>query len=555
MFGVVFNSALDQTAAMQAWLDAIGVLNISGYIPAGVVKLNGAIASAASGLRVRCHRKTVLDATAAPFGTWSVTLAGTIGPYINGTVGAFVAGTTRIRTGASFAQSLAIGDVIKIKSANNYDAANTNSLYGETNVVVGLADAATGYIDIERPLAGTYSTTPQVAKITAISDAVWDGGKVIGALAEQNSQRGILLAHFKDCKILNFSAERMDDRAIYVRDGLDFEIVPGTISDSRPGGTGYGVSVGDAVNDGSIHHGTFQRIRHSFSTNNGTNLGGVPRRITFADNIISGGAWARTGSMGPGDGIDTHGAAEDIYIERNTVTGCPGQGINFECRSGVIRDNKIINPANNGIAVHNESDLNGSIIVTGNLVRGAGGKGIYIFNGSRGTAAVYDTLICDGNVVDGVVAEGIQIGYAAQPNKARGAVVGRNRVRNAGGIGLYIVNCRNVGATGNNVEGVGTQQAMRLLDCLSFVVNANTLTQPNGGASFGLQISASVAAATLIGQITGNDISAYSGSFSAAGIFLDNNVQYVGVSTNNVRGSAGITMGTGTGNVLGPNIT
>ncbi|PWJ80652.1 parallel beta helix pectate lyase-like protein [Pseudaminobacter salicylatoxidans] len=556
MIGVARNSALDQSPKLQAWLDVLRLTGAEGYVPAGVYKLDTEISTNQSGLRVECHRKALFDMTASATSSFGVTVSGTIGVFANITVGNAQLGAARVRSTSVFAQSLAVGDVVKIKSADIYDSFNTNMTYGELNVVTGLADAATGYIDLEIPLSATYGTSPQIAKVTAVADVKWIAGAFIGRVGEQNNQKAFRLRLAKDFQIESISGERMDDRVFWLEDCMKGEIVKPVCKDARPSSTGYGVSVIDACQDISIHHGEFSRVRHALSTNNQTANGGIPRRISFADNRVSGGAWARGGSMGPGDAIDTHAAAEDIYIERNTTIGSPGQGINFECRSGVIRDNKVINPAGNGISVHNESDLNGSMIVSGNVVSRAGGKGMYIVNGTRGTLSNYDSLVVDGNIVDGATSEGIQIGYSAQAGKVLGLVMSGNRVRNNGGYGVLVYHTRRAAISANAIDGVA-RNALRIIDSLAFTVNGNIVSLPSGATQAAILVSASTVASSTFGNISGNTVSPQTSSFSGPGVALENNVTQTGVFSNTLRGTGGVSLGTGTGtgNAQANNIT
>lgn len=555
MFGVLFNSASDQASKMQAWLNAVGALNVDGYVPRGVIKMNSGISTSAADLKIGCHPKAKFDIGGAPAGTYAITLTGTISTYSNIFAGQAQLGALRIRVALAFAANLALGDVIKIKSADVHDASNTNSLFGELNVVTGLVDAATGYIDVERPLSATYLTTPQVAKITPIRSPEWDGGTIVGAVAEKNNQKGVRVRYAKDFNIRNVSAERIDDRAFWIEDSLDGEIIPGNISDTRPASTGYGVSVIDACQDIIVHHGKFQRVRHAFSTNNQSSNGGIPRRITFADNMVSGGAYAREGSMGPGDAIDTHGAAEEIYVERNTVKGCPGQGCNFECRSGAVRDNKFIDCGNNGVSVHNESDFDGDVIVTGNKVTRCGGKGFYIINGTRGTSAVFTSAIIANNTVDGASAEAFQIGYSTMPNKMIGTVFSGNRARaSGGGAVVYLLNQRRMAANGNTIDGAAATIGMRLYDCVSCNIGGNVIGMPNAATVAALLVTGSTAGASTGNTISGNSTVSQTGTSTGEGIRLDGNVQYTNVVGNSTRGAAGISLGSGTGNVQANNI-
>lgn len=557
MLGAVADSVADQTAIMQDWLDTLAATGADGYVSKGVYRLDGELSSSADDIHVECHRNARFDASGAPNGGYSLTFSGSIGAYANITVGNAQLGATRIRTTSVFAQSLVIGDVIKIKSANNYDASNTDSLYGELNIVAGLVDAATGFVDVELPLSATYDNAPQVAKLTPIRNVYWQGGRFEGAIAEENNQKAVRIKLARDFLLSDVVGERMDDRVFWIEDSLNGEIARPGGYNARPTSTGYGVSVIDACQDIVVHHGQFENVRHSFSTNNQTNAGGIPRRISFADNIVLGGAIARGGSMGPGDAVDTHGAAEEIYIERNVITGSPGAGINFECRSGVIRDNKINRPGGHGISIHNESDFDGDIICSGNKILQGGDNGIYLTPATRGASSTYLSALVENNEIVRAVDYCIQVGFSASA-VLRGLVLKGNTCRgnNANLSSIIIQNARQPVVVGNNIDGNGSGTGvLRLNDCIGFVIDGNNVSNLTGSSGPLIYITAATAGSSTQGLINSNRASVFLGSgLAGPGVQLDNNVQYTNVIGNNVRGTGGITLGTGTGNAQANNI-
>jgi len=242
-------------------------------------------------------------------------------------------------------------------------------------------------------------------------------------------------------------------------------------------------------------------------------------------------------------------------LESTGLLGMIGKSERGPIAIDAIRDNKVIGSGSNGISVHNESDLNGSITVSGNRVFRAGGKGIYVVNGTRGTTANYDDAIVNGNRIKGAAAEGIQIGYSTQPGKLLGATVTGNRVSECGGIGIYALHCRRLAITGNNVDGDADSSAIRVYDSLGYNVTGNEASMPAGSTVAAIRASATTAGATTWGQVSGNVVSAQSSSFTGAGVLLDNNVEYTGVTGNTLRGSGGVSLGTGAGNAQADNIT
>lgn len=226
----------------------------------------------------------------------------------------------------------------------------------------------------------------------------------------------------------------------------------------------YGFSFANACRDSGARYNDIEYTRHAFTTNNEAAYPGLRRRMLFAHNTIHSTSVALGGSQLGGDAIDTHTAAEDIWIEYNNVLSSSGQGINSECRTGRIVGNKIKNTVGIGISVHNESGLSGRVTVANNEVRHSGGVGIYVRMGARGSTATYEYILVSGNLVSHVTGNGVQIGVLSATTPAMQGVTatGNVAVRAGGTYALYIANAS--GVTAANNRGVGGSTNVTVID-------------------------------------------------------------------------------------------
>lgn len=137
----------------------------------------------------------------------------------------------------------------------------------------------------------------------------------------------------------------------------------------------------------------------------------------------------------------------------------------------------------------------------------------------------------------------------------RGVVVMGNAVRNVlTGPGIIGYFCPGMAVNDNNVTGNAAGDSIRVDQCQGFVVNGNNSVQPNGATGRGIFVNAPAAGDASNGIITSNRCGSITGTVVGAGIQMSSNVQYTAVANNNVRGTAGVSLGTGTGNQTGTNI-
>jgi hypothetical protein len=232
--------------------------------------------------------------------------------------------------------------------------------------------------------------------------------------------------------------------------------------------------------------------------------------------------------------------------------GSTSAGINFECRSGVISDNIIKNCLSHGITIHNESDFDGDIVCNGNRVDTVGGSGIYLFQGARGTSAVYNSATIQGNTIQRCDLIGIR---ATTPTAqfTRALSITGNSINITGGRGMWIEGARVGSLTGNVINAPG-EYGIRIDDSVGLAVTGNNIALPNGHTFEGIYVVGSSAGSCTNINVTGNTIGAVVGSTTANAILFTTNVQYSLASSNITRQTGGVAIGAGTGNVAANNI-
>lgn len=544
--GAVGDGVADDTAAIQAAIDS-GLPVIDGRGRSYKV-------SASLNLRGGLHFKdATIDVSGMAPGAIAMLASGSVfGTY--SPTSTMTSGSTSTTFSVADAANLAVGDMVRILADNVFDASNTNSKVGEINIV-GAVNYSTGVVTWKLALRSTYGLNRRIEKLNQIEGIKLDRVKFIGAPAAENNMIALQLTYAKNCVIEQCSFSRFDSRGVYFLDSVYCHVRNSYFRYAMPTSSGYGVSFADATQDCTAIGNSFEDVRHSLSTNNTSSRGGVPRRIVFHGNTVTVSARSLGGSMGGGDAIDSHGAAQDISITGNTVIGATGCGINFEASGGLIADNIVVGSGTVGINVHNESDVASTVTVANNQVSSSAGNGIYVFPGIRGTSAVDLGTSITGNVVTDSGGVGIAVGSSSSPVFTEVSVTG-NTVRGAGNYGMFLHRTRRSTVSGNSVSGLATGlNALRVSDTLQFSVTGNVIAVANAATVPVIFIASSSANATSRGTVTGNIAEPAAGTTTGAGIQLDNNCSYVGVWNNVARGTTGIALGTGTGNVSNNNIT
>lgn len=405
--GAVGDGVADDTAAIQAALaNAFGATVV---VPAGTWKVTG-LTLASGATLVVLPGATIRGVTAAAS---VITAQGTETAPVSVTVNT----TLGSRTITAPGHGLVAGDLFRLGSTSVYDASSTSSTIGELLVVESVASSV---ITTQTPIVGGPYTTTASATVSKITPAqgisIYGGGTIRGNRVANAEQLGLTVRLARSVRIRDITFADFDQKHVLVRDCTDVGVEACRFDWASHAAQAYGVSFSDATQDSWATSCTFVDVRHSLSTNNSTAGKGIPRRIRFEGNTVQY-TYPASGGAG-GDAIDTHSAAEDIWIERNTVVGSSGQGINVECRSCRVVGNRVINAASNGIQVHNESDQNGLAVVRDNHVISPALHGIIVQGGTRGTVARYERIDVRGNIVEAATGavDAFRVGNSAATN-------------------------------------------------------------------------------------------------------------------------------------------
>lgn len=447
-YGAVAGSAASNTPAFMAAITAAAADRHPVTVPAGVYTLANRL-DLPSGTDLRLEPGAVLDFATAN----EIYYIGAIGS-IGSTVAVTATGVEGAYDVTAPGHGLVAGDWVRLGSLDVYDSANTSTPLGELIQVSGVAaDVVTFWT----PLRDTYATSPTIQKVTMVSDVRITGGTIRGNYTADTIKSGIVARFAENVHITGVRTEGIDLRHYGIDCCVNAWITDCTIYWAQTGTAAYGTSFANCTRDSGAVRNRFVYVRHSLSTNNdGTgNKAGVVRRITFAFNTVESSSRALGGSMGGGDAIDTHGAAEDIDILYNTVNGSTGQGINIECRSGKVIGNTIMNTQSNGIGAHNETDRDSEFVVSNNTIRNANGWGIRVNSGGRGGVGRNRGIVVTGNVIK-KANNGIQVGRSVGALTDSSATVTGNSLYQVAGISIEARWLDTFAINGNTIYDPGT---------------------------------------------------------------------------------------------------
>lgn len=467
-YGVRGDGAKDDRAGLQKAIDETSAAGKALYLPKGRYRVT-------SSLRLRtnsdviCHPDAVIDGSSIT--SSDVIRADGIRDSAIAITGA-TAGSFQINMPNS---GLVEGDWITVNSTDIWDASSTNVQQGEIVEVLRVSGTK---VDLASPLHDNYTSQPEARKINTVTNLKWRGGVILGARTAGASQNGIALRYVIDARLDGITFRGFDAAAISINNSVRCWVDNSKFFNAITRVMGYGISFGNAVRDSGATRCIFTDIRHCFSTNNTVyssgppNTGGIVRRIHFSQNVCQWTSGATAGSMASGGAaIDTHTAAQDIYVYENSVIGSRGEGINIECTSAAVRNNLIVRAAGTGISIHNESDRNGDMQVTDNRIIDCDGTGIYARSGARGGSGRSNSMFIVNNYVKaGKDQVGIRIGFSVTEI---GVQTSGNRViSNTIGIDIRTVAGAVIGP--DSIDGGQT--------CLNIANASNTLITP--GAFF-----------------------------------------------------------------------
>jgi hypothetical protein len=543
-YGATGDGVTDDSEAVQDTITAAEEAGGTVIVPPGATYKMDAALTITSGIAFEAHGAT-LDFSGVPAASSFFTVAGTEGtPVLLNANAAILATSVSVASAAGFSN----GDWVRVCSNALYDSADTDSEVGEINKISTVSGTT---INLEMPLRGTYNTADgaTISAITFVSGVRFSGGTIIGggtptATGSDADHTGISAILCNGIQIHDVRFERCDLRGVHLRDCIYAKVTGCHFENFINDNTAYGISFENATQDSIAYGNSFRDCRHSLSTNNSSSSKGIPRRIRFSHNQVTDSATARAGSGG--DAIDTHPAAEDIFIDNNSVFRSSGIGINVECSRATIVGNYVASTADMGIYYHNESDYEGEVLIEGNDVRNVTGDAIRVAAPTRGSTALVKSAVILGNKITTCSEIGIDVTNTVDAVKLRGVVISGNEIRGASSAtaSIYLDDVADATVIGNTITepGAVAQGCIRVNAASDVVISGNVVHHATSATGHGIRC---VGSTDIL--ITGNRVICDTPS-NLRGVLLDNDNTNCTVVANHFRGcTTEITRGTGTG--------
>lgn len=441
-YGAKPGTSTDQAPSFQSAIDAAATFGVSVVVPPGVYRMNRGLVLP-SGCDLQMHPNAVLDYSSS---------SATNFLNINGSAGASVSApaiTAGTKTIALSGHGLVAGQWCYIRSNDVFDPHSTSTTHGE---LIQVSSVGTGTVTFRTSVCDNYTTGVKVTPVTTTRNVSISGGTIRGDGVAGSDKGGLRAWLAEDLWLDRVCFQRIDRAHTFMKDCINTWLMRCLFDYAESTSMGYGVAFNDSSRDSGAAFCTFRAVRHAFTTGNTVTagVGGIVRRVLFFGNTVEDTTYATEGSQLGGDAIDTHTAAEDVWIVQNSINASSGAGVNVECASAVVSGNTVEDTVGSGINYHNESARPGRITITDNVVRRAGSHGIQARTGSRGTQVPTESMIIIGNQVSDSSRNGIQAGFVITDG---GVVVTGNTVSRAGEVSLRLVKLDGAVAHGNVVYG------------------------------------------------------------------------------------------------------
>ena len=420
-YGAVGDGVTDDTASIQAALTA-GAKAI--YFPPGTYLVSSTLTITAS--------NTLLTGTGATIyftGTGDTLLeaTGTEGSAILLSADGTVEATTLTLASVG---GLAVDDLVRISSTDTFASTSTANYTASEHQYIESIDTGAGTITLYEGLWwGSYQTASaaSVKKITPINYITIENLKFLGTGAGDN-QQCMNFTRCQNIKIRNVYIKDFETRGIGFFQSFHCDVSASKFINVAKDGYGYGVSITQGSQWVTVHHNTFQVIRHAVTA--GGVEGYVTRFFTVDGNHIYGATDA---------GLDTHSAAQFFAFTNNTISNknsdATGDGIIAQGTDGVITGNQIISSGREGIFVQcNTDSVSPRFVISNNKMYSVDGNGIQV--ATTRSAGVSGMLIITDNIIKGTGAAGIILNTIN--SDIAGAVVSGNDISSTTTHGIYL---------------------------------------------------------------------------------------------------------------------
>lgn len=448
------------------------------------------------------------------------------------------------------ASGIVDGDWVRVKSDTLFDASSTSTKIGEL-LQVKFYNTGTGLLTFWTDLQDTYNTVAAatVSKVNMVNSAFTGSGLFLDNRDPAGSRSAIKIhLGLRPYVAKTLRYEKIAGIGVWLNDCIQGE-AGGRGYDFWSVGTGYLICFSNAC-QGCVARGIFSdRVRHAFTQANSSLSQGITRDCVVEQYVVLNSATASGGTGG--DAMDTHTAGERIIFRDGVIGWSSAQGVNIECASGSIYNTLIVNPADNGVGFHNESDRNGSFYMDNVHVISAGNQGCKIQGGTRGGTPGWNNVRVSNYTSELSADLGFyMVGTAGQPIKNIGLnnvnVLTPNQVSGVDGIDLDY--CEGFDASALQSSGSAAVAAipMRLRNCKNGTISGYRVAGPANATGIALYINASSAGSCTNITVDGMVIDA--GTYvSFRGIVLDNNATKIRLGEGNQLEEANTPIDAGTG--------
>lgn len=520
-YGATGDGSTDDTAAIQATIDAAVTFGLEVFIPSGHYRVTTPI-NLPSRTTLTLGPDTLIDISEMSGTDAAFQAIGTLDASKALTVDAERGGDAL--TVAS-TDGIAPGDWVKVSSQLSWGS--TNQPAGEIQRVKAVTATT---ITVSDPLADGY-TTPYsaiVEKVNMVEGITIRGGRIIGDQDQPTElTTGVKLDMVHNASISGMKMRWVHYAGVYAADSVAVTVQDCSFDEALGAGLAYGVIGVWATQDLSVVacHGT--RVRHLVVLGGGTSRGGIVRRVTVTGCTASDTFEA---------GLDSHPGAEDITFVGNIISGSDVDGIVMQGGRFVLMGNTITNSGRHGIMFQNLTRRGLEGVISGNTVTGSKGRGILASMFAPTEHRYWSGLAITGNIVSDGGSYGISVENSNADFKAEGVTVAGNTIRRHLGHGIYLRGVQDATVGTNQVAGVdSSQESIYLYACADSAITGNMV---RGGAR----------TVRLVGS-PGVTVNGNRGTAAGIGLLTDAASAPVIVMGNSFAGCATRTNLGGTGNV------
>lgn len=422
-YGAVGDGIADDTAAIQAAIDAAVPLGLAVSVPAGRYRITSSI-DMPSQADLRLSDSTVLDISEMSGSVPAISATGTIGSPVP--LSADAAPGVRAIT-VSDTEGLSAGGWVKITS--DLPFGYTNQPAGEIHQVASVSGDT---VTLVEALSDVYTVADgaAVAPVEFRENVRISGGAMEGNPdAPTTTYRGVVLDTCRNVTVTGMSFRWVHYVSVWLRDTVGATVLDCRFDDALSVGLGYGVMMSEATQNASVTacHGT--RTRHFVTFGGGAARAGIVRRVT-----VTGCNFSQCIDAG----LDAHPGAEDFAFVGNTITGSLSDGIVAQGGRFVVSNNVITGSARHGVIVQAATRKGLEGVISGNTIHGSGSDGIRLTFRAETEYHVWSGLTITGNTITDSVLQGIHLFNSDTSIAPEGVAITGNVLRRNGYHAIYL---------------------------------------------------------------------------------------------------------------------